>query len=101
MLPHLDGEGTRITALAERAGMTKQGMGQLVVDLERQGFVTRAPDPDDRRAVVVRFTEAGWAFLRDAVAVTGQLEAEYAAILGEAQLQELRVALTAIAEHEH
>jgi MarR family transcriptional regulator, temperature-dependent positive regulator of motility len=30
LLAHLDPDGTRITVLAERAGMTKQSMGQLV-----------------------------------------------------------------------
>ena len=100
LLPHLDADGTRITALAERAGMTKQGMGQLVVDLERQGYLARTVDPDDRRAVLVRFTEDGERLLRDAVAVTGQLEAEYAAMLGQRQLCDLRRALTTIATRE-
>jgi len=100
LLPHLSVDGERVTVLAERAGMTKQGMGQLVLDLERQGYVARVPDPTDRRAMIVRFTDAGWRFLRDAVAVTRELEAEYAAILGEQQLEQLRSALHLIVEHE-
>ncbi len=100
LLPHLDVAGTRVTTLAERAGMTKQGMGQLVLDLERQGYVARAPDPTDRRAALVRFTEAGQRFLRDAVAVTQDMEAEYAAVLGEQGLAVLRDSLAAIVEHE-
>ena len=100
LLPHLDEDGTRITTLAERAGMTKQGMGQLVVDLERQGLLTRAPDPADRRATLVRFTDAGLRFLADAVAVTGELEAEYAANLGEQRLAALRETLAVLVEHE-
>ena len=66
LLANLDLDGTRITALAERAGMTKQSMGQLALDLEAHGYVTRAPDPTDRRATLVRFTERGGQFLRDA-----------------------------------
>src|SRR3954451_2497458 len=50
LLPHLDEDGSRVTVLAERAGMTKQGMGQLVNDLERQGYLKREPDPADGRA---------------------------------------------------
>ena len=100
LLPHLDEEGTRITTLAERGGMTKQGMGQLVVDLERQGFLTRTPDPTDGRATLVRFTDAGRRFLCDAVRVTGQLDEEYASILGEQQFATLRAALESIAAHE-
>jgi DNA-binding MarR family transcriptional regulator len=100
LLPHLEVAGTRITTLAERAGMTKQGMGQLVLDLERQGYVTRAPDPTDRRATLVRFTEDGRRFLRDAVAVTRELETDFAALLGEARLEALRSALAALVDHE-
>ena len=100
LLPHLDAQGTRVTTLAERAGMTKQGMGQLVHDLERQGYVERAPDPVDRRAALVRFTETGRRFLADAVAVTGEVETEYAAVLGEQPLAALRDALAALVEHE-
>jgi DNA-binding MarR family transcriptional regulator len=93
LLPHLDEEGTRITVLAERAGMTKQGMGQLVQDLERQGFLGRAPDPADGRATLVRFTPAGQVLLADALAVTAEVEAAFAAILGSERLADLRDAL--------
>src|SRR5690348_7282782 len=57
-LTQLDLEGTRISVLAERAGMTKQSMGQLVAELESLGYVTRVPDTSDRRATLVQFTEA-------------------------------------------
>ena len=90
LLPHLDLEGTRITTLAERAGITKQGMGQLVSDLERQGLVSRAPDPADGRATLVSFTDAGWAYLQAAHEVKQEIEAEYAALLGEEGFAELR-----------
>ncbi len=96
LLPHLDLEGTRITTLAERAGMTKQGMGQLVSELERQGYVQRATDPTDARAILVRFTDAGWQFLRDANSVKRELEAEYGGVLGPDRLDDLRQALRSI-----
>jgi DNA-binding MarR family transcriptional regulator len=100
LLPHLDADGTRVTTLAERSGMTKQGMGQLVLELEHQGYTERVPDPTDRRAALVRFTEVGQRFLADAVAVTGELEAEFAAVLGEQRLADLRDTLAALAELE-
>jgi DNA-binding MarR family transcriptional regulator len=100
LLPHLDLNGTRITVLADRAGMTKQGMGQLVADLERQGLVTRKPDPVDGRATLVQFTDAGWNYLRDAHEVKKELEAEYAEFLGVPGLAELRSLLTALINHQ-
>jgi DNA-binding MarR family transcriptional regulator len=100
LLPHLDLDGTRITVLAERAGMTKQGMGQLVADLERQGLVTRTPDPADGRATLVQFTDAGWTYLRDAHDIKKELELEYAEVLGVPGLAELRALLTALIDHQ-
>lgn len=60
LLPHLDAEGTRITALAERLGVTKQAVSQTVAELEALGLLERAPDPSDGRARLVMLTEAGW-----------------------------------------
>jgi DNA-binding MarR family transcriptional regulator len=92
-LIHLDLDGTRINVLAERAGMTKQSMGQLVAELESLGYLTRAPDPTDGRATLIQFTEAGWGFLLDAAEIKREIEAEYAAMLGEDRLAALRDSL--------
>src|SRR5947208_11526362 len=57
---HIDRRsGTRLTELARRARMTKQGMMLTVDDLEERGFVRRVPDPEDARAKVVRLTARG------------------------------------------
>jgi DNA-binding MarR family transcriptional regulator len=100
LLPHVDLGGTRATALAERAGMSKQAVGQVVRDLERQGYVERQPDPSDSRATLVRFTEAGWRFLRDAGDVKREIEAEYGAALGEERMRLLRSALNDLLAYE-
>ena len=98
VLPHIDIEGTRVSALAERAQVSKQAVGQLVQDLETRGYVTREVDPDDRRAARVLFTETGHAFLRDAHSVKQEIEAEYRAVLGEAALAQLQADLGRIIE---
>src|SRR5690349_867226 len=53
VLIHLDSDGTRIVKLAERAGMTKQSMGDLIHELENQGYVQLAKDQKDKRASIV------------------------------------------------
>ena len=93
LLIHLDLEGTRISTLAERAGVTKQAMGQLADELRVQGYVTKVTDPSDRRATVVNFTDRGWQFLRDAHFVKREIEAEYVAILGVGRWEGLNEAL--------
>jgi DNA-binding MarR family transcriptional regulator len=90
LLPHIDVNGTRITTLAERAGVSKQAVGNLVGELAAKGYVRRDVDPHDRRAAVVTFTASGRAFLHDAHLVKREIEAEYAATLGERGVSELR-----------
>jgi DNA-binding MarR family transcriptional regulator len=90
LISNLDLQGTGITTLADRAGVTKQAMGQLVAELEERGFVKRLPNPDDKRAALIQFTEAGWQFLQDAYHVKNEIEAEYTGVLGEAGMEQLR-----------
>ena len=58
---HLALQGSRLTELAERAGMTKQAMGDLVDQCAAWGLLVREPDPQDARARQLRFTPTGLA----------------------------------------
>jgi DNA-binding MarR family transcriptional regulator len=98
LLSHLDLEGTHITALADRAGITKQSMGQLVLDLEKRGYIERRVDRLDRRATLVLFTSTGWQFLRDAYEIKKEIEAEYQAMIGEEEMEQLRATLRRLLE---
>jgi DNA-binding MarR family transcriptional regulator len=80
---HLALQGSRLTDLAKRAGMTKQAMGDLVTQCEAWGLVVREPDPTDARARRVRFTESGLAWLNAFRAAVQQAEAEFRAEVGE------------------
>lgn len=93
LIAQLDPTGTRLTTLAERLGISKQSAGQVVTDLEHNGYVQRLPDPTDRRASLVRFTELGWRFCQDVNQVRLELEAEYEAALGADTMQSLRAML--------
>ena len=90
VFPFLDSAGTRVSVLAERAQITKQSMAELVVHLERRGYVERIPDPSDRRAKLVRATSKGdelYAIAREFVA---ELEAEWTDRLGAPRMRQLR-----------
>ena len=52
-------EGQRTVDLAQRAGITRQSMGEVVRDMVDLGIVELVPDPADGRAKLVRYTEAG------------------------------------------
>jgi DNA-binding MarR family transcriptional regulator len=74
---NIDPEGTRLTVLAARAGMTHQSMGELVRMLERRGYVKRSADPSDGRASLVRLTAKGRRAVRQAVEEMAQIEAAW------------------------
>jgi DNA-binding MarR family transcriptional regulator len=99
LLPHLDLQGTRITDLAERLGISKQAVSQLVDDLEALGVVAREPDPDDARARRVVFTARGRTGLLEGLAVLRALEAELARAIGREHMQALRESLLAVHDH--
>ena len=93
VIMNLSLEGERLTELARRASMTKQGMGQLVNEVERLGYVQRVPDPTDSRAKIVRFTERGRRLMAHGVDLGRQIQREYAKLIGRERLQVLRETL--------
>lgn len=76
-------EGSRLTELAERAGVTKQSMGELIDVLEQRGYVERVPDPTDGRAILIRRTPRGWEVNRIARQVVEQIQQEWVQALGQ------------------
>ena len=90
--------GTRLTDLAEQALVTKQTAGHLVDQLERAGYVRRAPDPTDARARLVQMAPRGLEVVAIARRVEAEVEAEWAAHLGEEAAAQLRAALTRLRE---
>src|SRR6516162_8791394 len=52
-------DGVRPGTLAERAGMSKQAMNQLLRSLEGLGYITRSDAPEEGRARIIRFTKRG------------------------------------------
>jgi DNA-binding MarR family transcriptional regulator len=86
----LDDAGTRVSALAERAQMTKQSMAELVAHLESRGYVERVPDPADRRARLVRATALGRELVPIARGAIAETEARWADRLGRGGMAQLR-----------
>src|SRR5262245_61568419 len=60
---NMDPGGSRLTTLAERAGMSHQAMGEMVTELIGNGYLERVPDPEDGRARLIRPTQRGRAEL--------------------------------------
>lgn len=50
----------RLSDLAAEANMTLSHLSRVITRVEKQGWVTRSPDPHDGRFTLGHLTEAGW-----------------------------------------
>lgn len=89
--------GIRLTDLAERARMTKQAMAELVADLDHLGYLTRMPDPDDRRAKRIELTDRGRAAVDALRGALAAMEVELGERISPKHVRQLRRALVGVA----
>ena len=90
VIPLLDATGSRSTALAQRAGVTKQAMSQLVKLLEQRNYVEQVPDKTDTRAKVVRLTKRGVALREACAQIRQDLQVTATNALGKKNLSRLK-----------
>jgi DNA-binding MarR family transcriptional regulator len=101
LFENIDPEGTRVTVLAARAGITHQAMAQLANELEERGIVERVPDPSDGRARLVRLTDEGRERVRAALDQIAAIEDKWRKRWRRAGLQgDPRAALEAALREE-
>ena len=83
-------DGVRPSTLAERAGMSKQAMNQLLGSLEGLGYIARSDTPDEGRARIVRLTRRGHAAYSKIHDILRDIEREWSAELGPARFAQLK-----------
>jgi DNA-binding MarR family transcriptional regulator len=83
-------DGVRPGTLAERAGMSKQAMNQLLRSLEDLGYITRSNAPDQGRARIIRFTKRGRAAYAQIHAILRDIERQWSAELGARDFAQLK-----------
>jgi DNA-binding MarR family transcriptional regulator len=84
--------------LATQRRLSKQALNHQLGQLERLGYVSRRPDPDDRRHTRVDLTARGRAAIAAIREIVREVELEWESRLGPrrfAQLRELLVELAA------
>lgn len=92
----LDDTGTTVSTLAARAQITKQAMAELVAHLEGLGYLTRVPDPSDRRAKLVLPTSRGLELFQVAQQTVPEIHQRMTRLLGPQRLASLRQDLQTI-----
>jgi len=83
-------DGVRPGTLAERAGMSKQAMNQLLRSLEDLGYITRSNAPDEGRARIIRFTKRGRAAYARVHDILRDIEHQWSAELGARDFAQLK-----------
>jgi DNA-binding MarR family transcriptional regulator len=93
---HIAPAGSRLTDLAEIAGLTKQSMAYLVGHLAKHGYVKVVTDPVDGRAKLVQLSKRGKSFIETLLKASAQLEDDLGKKIGNSNLQSLRSSLKAL-----
>ena len=93
--PGLD--GLRPSQLAERAGITKQSVNDLLGHLEQHGYLERVPDTADGRVRVIRLTSKGRGLQQKIHAEAGAAQLRIAQILGPRRFAQLQSSLELLA----
>lgn len=90
--------GTRLVDIAEINGMTKQSIGLIATEIEDLGYIQRIPDPHDGRAKNLVFTERGEQLIQDSIKIVKEVEAEFAALIGEEKIHQLELLLAELSD---
>jgi DNA-binding MarR family transcriptional regulator len=91
-------EGLRPSQLADRVGITKQSVNDLLRHLEQHGYLERLPDSADRRARVIRLTPKGRRLEETIYAEAGAAQLRIAEILGPRRFAQLHSSLQLLTE---
>ncbi|MFF9478751.1 MarR family winged helix-turn-helix transcriptional regulator [Streptomyces sp. NPDC014733] len=84
--------------LGRRVGIDPKDMVTVVNDLQREGLVTRTPDPEDRRKNAVELSAAGRRVLRRTQRLGDRANDELTAALTPAERAQLVALLTRIVQ---
>jgi len=87
-----------MSELADRLGLTLQRTGQLVQQLEDDGYLKRVPDELDGRAKRVVYAARGLRLLRDVDGIADAITEEFTTILGGGRFASLCTDLAALDE---
>jgi DNA-binding MarR family transcriptional regulator len=79
--------------IARASSSSKQAINNLLTQLEKSGYLTREPNPDNRRERVVLLTSRGHGLIPIIRGAVTELEDEWCAQLGERGYEQLRTLL--------
>ena len=81
---------TRPSDLARNIGISRQAIQQTLVEMEKSGLITLAPDPADGRAKIVKFSRRGTGIGKIAFDALDEIEAELSRRLGVRAVKQVK-----------
>jgi len=101
VLMHLwSNDGMTQAQLARRVAIEQPTMVRTIDRMERDGLVTRDPDPNDRRASRITLTERGWALRDELVPLAAGVNRTATAGLAAGEVETLRELLAKLVAAE-
>ena len=95
-----DHSAATMVDLAAHLGVTKQAASKTVTELVDWGYLERHPHPVDRRAQILRLTERGREYVREADQLWAEAEQEWAELIGPERLAAIHRDLRTYVEHK-
>ena len=101
LIMNIDVDGVTNTDLAKRAGITKQGMSQVVQELEEKKYIKIKANPDDKRSSIIHLTDKGKEFILTCRERQKELHADLQKRLGKKKFEiVLETMFDVVAYHE-
>lgn len=100
LVPLYEEDDLRLGELAMRSGLSKQTMTTLIRKVEKNGLVTRRPDPEDGRAVKVLLTPKGRRLRTIVERIVGKLEKIATASQSDETMENVRTWLKCMAHQK-
>jgi DNA-binding MarR family transcriptional regulator len=99
LMMNLSADGSTSMELAKRVQISKQAMSKLVNELAQKEFLEVIKHPEDHRATIVRSTSKGNKFKKDLNFCRKHVEAEFAEVIGQEKLENLKEILYLTVSH--
>ncbi len=101
LLSYIELDGTRIKSLCTKIDVSKQAVGEAVMQLVGANYIKKSTDPSDKRVQLLFFTAMGEQFLFDEHRLKAELEQEYCALFGRETFENLQKNLQSLAAKKH
>lgn len=88
--------GSQLSEVIPQLGVSKQAAGALVDTLVNRGYLSREPDPEDRRRLRIALTERGQMAAEEGRKAVDSVDEELRRRVGEGCIASMRLALASL-----